>query len=134
VGLWEDRGQGYSISSGTARLVIDRIRKSGKYERGFLGLHVRQVDSESVSKYGLKRTSGVVVESVLTGTPAESSGFHPGDVLFGINGRQATSSYLLQEAVSSVGPGATLKITLDRGGQVMDLPTTTALRPTTPRI
>jgi len=134
MGYMQDRGQGYSIPSDMARLVVDRLRKTGQYERGFLGLHVRQVDTDSISKYALKRTTGVVVESVLKGTPAETAGFRPGDVLFGINGRLATSSYLLQEAISSVGPKATLAITLDRAGQVVELKVTTASRPAQPRI
>ncbi len=134
MGFIEDRGQGYSIPSDMARLVVDRLRSAGKYERGFLGLHVRQVDTDNVKKYGLKRTTGVVVESVLKGAPAEAAGFRPGDVLFGINGRQAISSYLLQEAVSSVGPKASIVIILDRAGQVIELKLTTALRPVEPRI
>jgi len=134
MGFEEERGQGYSIPSTMARLVIDRLRKYGKYERGYLGLHVRQVDAASVAKYGLKRKVGVLVESVLKGTPAESAGFRSGDVLFGINGRQAVSSYLLQEAVSSVGPGAQTSIALDREGQALEIKVATALRPGAPRI
>ncbi len=134
MGYEEDRGQGYSIPSGMARLVVDRLRRAGRYERGFLGLQVRQVDADSVTKYGLKRTTGVVVESVLKGTPAEAAGFRPGDVMFGINGRQAASAYLLQEAVSSVGPNASVVIALDRGGQVLNLRPTSAVRPDAPRI
>ena len=134
MGFHQAKGQGYSIPSAMARYVTDRLRKFGKYERGFLGLHVRPVDAESVRKYGLKRTAGVVVESVLEGSPGERAGFKPGDVLFGINGRQAVSSYLIQEAISSVGPGAALRIALDRGGQVLEVPVTTALRPQEARI
>ncbi len=130
----EAKGQGYSIPARMARLVIDRLRQRGRYERGFLGLHVRPVDTESIDKFGLKRTAGVVVDSVLRGSPAEVAGFRPGDVVFGVNGRQATATYVLQEAVSSVGPGVALALTLDRGGTVLDLRVKTALRPDEPRI
>jgi len=128
------KGKGYSITSRMAQLVVDRLRRLGRYDRGFIGVHVRQIDSDSVSRYHLKRTTGVVVESVLKGTPAESAGFHPGDVVYGINGRLASSSYLLQESVSSVGPSAPLTFNTDRGGQTMEIKVTTASRPAAPHI
>jgi S1-C subfamily serine protease len=129
----ESKGQGYSIPSRMAQLVVDRLRRLGRYDRGFVGLHIRPVDSDSVTKYGLTRNDGSVVEEVLKGTPAETAGLAPGDVLFGINGHQAGSTYLLQEAVSSVGPGASLKLMVDRRGKVLELALTTVLRPGAPR-
>jgi S1-C subfamily serine protease len=134
MGFSEEKGQGYFIPSRMARLVVEQFRTQGRYQRGYIGLHVRPIDSDAITKHGLKRTEGAVVESVLPGTPAAAAGFRVGDVLFGINGRQATSSYLLQEAVSSVGPGAEVRIMIDRRGQVNQLAATTILRPDAPRI
>lgn len=129
-----EKGQGYSIPSRMARLVIERLRRDGRYDRGFIGLHVRTIDSENTKKYGLTRNQGSVVESVLPGGPAEKAGLQPGDLVYGINGRQASSTYALQEAVSSLGAGATLKLTLDRGGKVLEVQLMTVLRPESPRI
>jgi serine protease Do len=134
AGFFEEKGQGYTIPSRMAQLVVERLRKGGRYERGFVGLQVRPIDSDSISKFGLKRTDGSVVESVLKGTPAERAGLAPGDVLYGINGHLAPNSYLLQEAVSSVGPGAAVRLMIDRRGQVQEIPVTTSARPDAPRI
>jgi membrane-associated protease RseP (regulator of RpoE activity) len=128
------KSQGYSIPSRMARWVVERIQKDGAYRRGFVGLQIRPMDAESVKKYSIKRNRGMVVEWVMKGTPAEAAGFHVGDVLFGVNGRGATEMYLLQEAVSSVGPEASLSFSLERAGTEMTLPVKTALRPSTPRI
>ena len=135
VVLSEDaKGQGYAIPSQMVKLVIERLRRSGRYERGYLGLHVRPVDSENTKKFGLKRLEGVVVESVLPGTPAQRAGLAPGDVLFGVNGRRAISSYIMQEAVSSVGPGSPMRLMVDRAGKEQEFQITTSLRPEAPRI
>jgi serine protease Do len=134
IGLGSAKGNGYSIASNLAGRVVERLRKNGRYDRGFLGMHVSPVDASSIKRLGLKAQRGVVVESVLPGSPAAAAGFARGDVLFGINGRLAVSSYQFQEAIGSVGAGIGLTITLDRGGERHDLKVTTVLRPDEPRI
>lgn len=135
VGLSEDaKGQGYAIPSKMVQLVIDRLRRDGRYDRGYIGLHVRPVDSVNTKKFDLKRLEGVVVESVLPGTSAERAGLAPGDVLYGVNGHRAVSSYILQESVSSVGPGVPIRLMVDRRGKEMEIQVTTTLRPDAPRI
>ena len=132
AGINAVRGQGLTIPSRMTRVVIDKLRKGG-YERGFVGLHVKPVDADAISRYNLTRREGAVVEYVLPGTPAQKAGFQSGDVLYGVNGRQTPSSYLLQEAVSSVGGGAPIKLTLDRQGKTMEIEVTTTKRPEDPR-
>ncbi|HEV8337220.1 MAG TPA: trypsin-like peptidase domain-containing protein [Candidatus Polarisedimenticolia bacterium] len=134
MGYFREKGQGYSIPSRMAKLVIDRLRQKGAYARGFLGLQVRPIDSEMIKKYSLHRTGGVVVESILAGTPAETAGFKPGDVIFGINNHALPDSYVLQEAISSVGPAAAIQLVLDRGGREIPIDVTTTARPAWPRI
>ena len=134
MGFEEERGQGYAIPSQMARLVIDRLRRNGSYPRGYVGLHVRPVDSEAIKKFIIKRSDGAVVQYVLPGTPAVSAGFLPGDVIYGINGRHAPSTYLLQESISSVGPSAPIRLMVDRQGKEMELTVTTRQRPDAPRI
>jgi len=129
----QPRHHGYAIPSMTSRLAIERLRKSGRYDRGFLGLHARPIDAEAVSRYAITHRDGLLVESILPGSPAEGAGLRKGDVLFGINGRRAPSSYLFQEAVSSVGPGAELALSVERAGQTMDVKLKTASRPADPR-
>ena len=134
MGYSGSKSQGYSIPSRMARLVVEKIRTQGAYKRGFLGLQVHALDSESIRKYSIKRTGGVVVETVLPGFPAAAAGFRQGDLIFGVNGHGAPETYLLQEAISSVGPEVPLTIAVERGGQVVSVPVTTTLRPPTPRI
>ncbi|HMC83124.1 MAG TPA: PDZ domain-containing protein, partial [Candidatus Polarisedimenticolia bacterium] len=134
MGFVGSKGQGYSIPSRMASLVVERLRSKGTYQRGFLGLQIRPVDSELIERFSIRRNTGIVVESVLSGTPAEAAGFKPGDVIFGINGRALPEVYIFQEAISSVGPNGTVQILLDRGGKEMGVSITTGLRPAVPRI
>jgi serine protease Do len=134
MGFGAAKGQGYSIASNMARLVVERLRDHGRYERGFLGVQVTPVDSSTIKRFSLKARDGLVVEAIREDSPAARAGLRGGDVLYGINGRQATSAYLFQEAVSSVGPGVRLTIAVNRDGQAIEVPVTTAARPDDPRI
>jgi S1-C subfamily serine protease len=133
IAFTESKGQGYSIPSTMARIVIDRLRRDGRYERGYVGAIMRTIDADMARKYGLTRTIGTVVDVVLPGGAAEKAGLQPGDVVYGVNGRQTSSSYQLQEAVSSVGPSIKVTFTVERKGKQMEIPATTALRPAAPR-
>jgi len=92
------------------------------------------VDSDAIKKFSPSRTDGSVVEYVLPDTPAGRAGLKPGDVLYGINGHQLASTYLLQEAVSSVGAGAAVRLAVDRQGKALELQVTTTGRPSAPRV
>lgn len=132
MGFGAEKGQGYTIPSHMARLVVERLRK-GKYERGFVGLHVKPVDGDAVSLYNLTRRDGTVVQYVLPGTPAAGAGLRPGDVVYGINGRMTLSTYILQEAISSVGAGTAIKLQVDRQGKAIEVALSTVVRPEAPR-
>lgn len=134
MGPTEKKGQGYSIPSSMVRLVIEQLRREGAYRRGFVGLHVTPVGPRAIKEFDLHRTRGLVVESVLAESPADLAGFERGDVVFGIDGKLAPSAYLMQEAVSLKGPGASARITRDRGGEVQDVLMKTSLRPQYARI
>jgi serine protease Do len=129
----QPRHHGYAIPSLTARLAIERIRKAGRYDRGYLGLHLRPIDADAISRYAITRRDGVLVEWILPASPAAGAGLRQGDVVFGINGRRAPTSYLLQEAVSSIGPGKPVTLSVERGGQAIEVKATTASRPEDPR-
>jgi hypothetical protein len=117
-----------------ARLVIEQLREEGVYRRGFIGLHVSSIGPQSIREFSLKRTRGLVVESVLKDSPAEAAGFKRGDVIFGFDGKFAPVTYLMQEAVSLAGPGTQVRISRDRDGEVSDVLVNTTLRPQHARI
>lgn len=134
MGQSEEKGQGYSIPSSMAQLVIEQLRNDGEYRRGFLGLHVEPIGPLSSKEFSLRRDAGLVVLSVLEDSPAAAAGFERGDVVFGIDGKYVPTAYLMQEAVSLKGPGAVVRISRDRGGKAKDVQMKTSLRPEYARI
>jgi len=66
------------------------------------------------------------VDSVVAGSPAESAGFIPGDVVESVNGRQISTFDDIIDIVT-LRPGEPLSFVIDRAGRTMTLTATPAL-------
>jgi S1-C subfamily serine protease len=53
---------------------------------------------------------GVAVASVVPGSPAESAGLTPGDVITSIDGTKVTSSAAMSRAIRAKKPGSTISV------------------------
>ena len=98
------------------RGIADEIVREGGKRPGFLG--VRVTEAAFVSGEGRDEPSGltgVVVTSVVAGSPAESIGLEAGDVIWKFGTREIQTSSALRELVSSSAPGSTITITFTRG-------------------
>lgn len=74
-----------------------------------------------------KQSTAARVDTVQPESPAAAAGFKPGDVVLAIDGNKISSFSEMQRVVS-ISAGETLTIDVDRGGQVLALRATPALR------
>ena len=79
-------GVGFAIPSNLASSVFQQIVAHGTVRRGWLGASFLPV-----AKLG--RNSGALVSSVFPGSPAETAGIHPGDILTAINDKPVTLKF-----------------------------------------
>jgi len=61
------------------------------------------------------------VELVYPQSPAEKAGLKPGDVITHMNGQSVSSSLSLRELLRKYRPGAVARLTVKRGGQILDI-------------
>jgi S1-C subfamily serine protease len=64
-------------------------------------------------------TDGVVITAVTDGSPAQSLGFHPGDLVVSVNNQKIAKTRDLEKATSQ--PSRVWRITITRGGQQMSV-------------
>ena len=64
-------------------------------------------------------TDGVVITAVTEGSPAQSLGFHPGDLVLTVNNQKIAKTRDLEKATSQ--PNRVWRITIMRGGQQMSV-------------
>ncbi|MBX3414176.1 MAG: PDZ domain-containing protein [Pirellulales bacterium] len=74
---------GFAIPSNLAKQVLEAIVSHGEVTRSWLGVALRPID-----KTGYER--GVLVNSIVTGSPAARGGLKPGDVLVELDGLAVT--------------------------------------------
>ena len=67
---------------------------------------------------------GLVVSGVMPGSGADAAGVAEGDILRAINGAPAPDTESVRAALREIEPGATVTLTVERGGATLDLAVT----------
>ena len=80
-------GIGFAVPIETAKRVIPQLKDSGRVERAWLGLDFIAID-RSLEALNLPAKSGLLVNQVVPGGPAEKAGISGGDDLVVLNGNE----------------------------------------------
>ena len=78
---------------------------------GYLGVDITSLTPALRQQYGFTPTSGAVILSVVSGSPADKAGLVEGDVIVNIDGTAITSSDDLQKVVQGDKAGQSVSIT-----------------------
>src|SRR5262249_39428637 len=79
-------GVGFAITSNVVRYVYASLKRDGHVHRGQIGVNARTITPPLAVAFNLEPETGVIVEDVMPGGPAEKAGVHIGDVLMSIGG------------------------------------------------
>ena len=114
------QGIGFAMPSNTVVQVYnDLISPSHKVTRGSIGISFREGLSGAVGRvYGFK--SGVLVQTVTPGGPADKAGIKPRDIIITIDGRSIKDGNDLVAEIASRHPGTSARIGYVRDGKEAD--------------
>jgi serine protease Do len=120
------QGISFAIPSDMVHQVYSQLLTSGKVTRGWLGVSMKKLTPEEAEKAGV---GGVLISGVLPGSPAAEAGIKPGDIITRWNGKLVTdpAELGLQVAWSKIDEKAT--VTVQRGGETLELTVTVGQRP-----
>ncbi|MEM9374261.1 MAG: trypsin-like peptidase domain-containing protein [Planctomycetota bacterium] len=121
-------GLGFAIPADIARAVAERIVRTGRVRRGWLGVTMDPLDPDEAIALGLE--GGVLVSSVLEDSPAERAGVRDGDIIVSLGGRATESIIRLGNAIMLAEPGTQTTIELFRAGFRVELSAVLADRDT----
>jgi S1-C subfamily serine protease len=104
---------GFAIPIAQVEALIPELEKGGQSGNGgaYLGVDITTLTAALRQQYGFTPTSGAVVLTVISGSPADKAGLVQGDVIVAIDGTAITSAENLQSAVQKDKAGQSVTIT-----------------------
>jgi serine protease DegS len=112
-------GIGFAIPAKLALTVLDEIVREGRVIRGWLGIEMDRQPS----------SGGLLVKSVLAGSPAAEAGIQPFDLIRAINGQPAMSPRVVTRQIAVTEPGAKITLDVTRNGEDLHILATAGQRP-----
>ncbi|HWW53899.1 MAG TPA: trypsin-like peptidase domain-containing protein [Acidimicrobiales bacterium] len=109
---------GFAIPISQVELLIPELLKGGPAVSGgggYLGVDITTLTAALRQQYGLKPTTGVLILSVLPGSPASKAGLAQGDVIVDIDGKAINTAENLQSVVQADKPGQSISVTYYSG-------------------
>ena len=111
-------GLGFAVSSNTVRQIADEIIKSGRVERGFIGISYQALSTRQAAALGLPaNSSGIQVQEVVPGSAASAAGLRPGDVVLKVNDQQIDPEHPLPTIMLRFRPGDRVRLAVFRDGR-----------------
>jgi len=117
-------GIGFAIPIDFAMQIAEELIATGRASHPFMGVGTATIDPNYAQQYGLPVTSGALVQSVTTGSPADTAGMERGDVIVRIGDATIKSVEDVFTAVRSHKVGETVDVKIVRGQESLNLKVT----------
>ena len=117
-------GVGFAIPINYAVNIAQQIIAGETPTHARLGATLNTVNASIAKRYSLTVNHGAYIASVSPGTGADSAGLKEGDIVVEFDGKSINDASDLMLSVRGHNPGDTVKLTVDRDGQTMDLTVT----------
>lgn len=118
-------GIGFAIPSQTVKELLPFLQEGKEIVRGYLGVAIQGFDTAPpgfAKTFGLEEEQGVVVEEVMSGTPAAKAGLKPDDVILALAGEPVKSVQALQSRVARTAPGTKVEMKVWRDKKEIIIP------------
>jgi len=113
-------GVGFAVPANTVREVVPRLAGGQTIDRPYLGVTTAA------------GSSGVEVQAVTAGGPAERAGLRAGDVVVSVDGHEVSEPGDVTDALDGSEPGDSVEVEVERDGDRERLDVTLGTRPATP--
>ncbi|HUU17467.1 MAG TPA: Do family serine endopeptidase [Sedimentisphaerales bacterium] len=128
-------GIGFAIPINMAKHAYEQLVESGTVERGFLGVVVMDLTSETAPFFGLeKNAKGVLIPEVTEGSAADKAGIKHNDVVLELNGKPVESRDAFRNQIAMFKPDSQIQLVVWRDGKRKPLTVKLDKRPPTEEI
>jgi len=113
------QGIGFAIPSSTVLSVLENLKNNVKIPLPYIGVNIMNIPEEWVNDLKLKSTDGVLVRSVVKGSPAEKADLQPYDVITELNGEKVKDVDDFKSKITSMKVGEKVTLTVVRNGTTL---------------
>lgn len=120
----DNSGVSFSIPANMVKRIAGQLIEKGMVSRGYLGVQLAStLEPAEALRLGLSRIRGALVELVHSGTPAQTAGLRPGDVILKLEDVALRDENHLINLISTLPPGQRVKLVVwrDRRSQNLDV-------------
>jgi S1-C subfamily serine protease len=136
----DSTGIGFAIPIDIARPIMQQALAGQQLARPYVGIRYVAVDAKVKADANLSVDQGALIgpatggdgeslPAVTEGSPAEAAGLREGDVILSIEGQAIDAEHPLDAVLTSFAPGQTVKVSILRGSDEMELSITLGTRP-----
>jgi serine protease Do len=115
-------GISFAIPVNLAMNAADQLKKTGKVERGMIGVQLEALNENKARAMKLSDTRGAMVNSIVPGSAGEKAGLQQMDVIRSVNGREIADSSDLPPIIGAMAPGTKVTLGVWRDGKLRDVP------------
>jgi S1-C subfamily serine protease len=117
------QGLCFAIAVNTAKFVASHLMKHGRIRRSYIGIAGQNVPLHRriVRFHRLPEESGVLVQTIEKGSPAERSGLLPGDIIIAMGGERIAGIDDIHRFLTEDRVGTGLLLTALRGARKIDV-------------
>ena len=117
-------GYSFAIPVNIVKKVVKDLKEFGNVQRAFIGVSIRNLDETLAEEIGIEDVNGVYIDGTTENGSAAEAGIESGDVIKMVGNKPVKNVAELQEQISQFRPGDKVMITLNRNGNIKELPIT----------
>ncbi len=115
-------GYSFAVPVNIVRKVVADLLEFGEVQRAFIGVVLEDLNADLGKRKDISELKGVYVSGLNAGGAAEESGVKEGDVILKIQDVTVNNVPELQEQIGRYRPGDKVQLTINRNGDVKELP------------
>ena len=117
-------GYSFAIPSNLAVKVAADLQHYGYVQRGYLGLHVTEVDAKVARQSGARAVKGLYVVKVTHDCAADRAGIRQGDIILRVAGVEVNTFAEMMEELGRFNPGDKVEVDFERNGHTQTVEAT----------
>ncbi len=115
-----NQGLGFAVPAGVVRYVYEQLRSHGVVRQSLVGVLVQTVTPGLAQGLNLSRGYGVVIRDVLPGSPADTIGLRPLDIVSAIDGAAVSALPYYTAMMYLHNPSDPVAVSVLRGEQTIE--------------